>query len=140
MAFAKSFATVYEKNIILVTSDAWSTSCLSHRPSKPGYQIVDWLILKYPLNLVFNYVGMHFYFQFCMFIKNKTEGKLFRDKFRNKFSMCNMQNSKIAGRQNWNPVFICAEYFFFTLNNSAIKHWFDLGCQTIIASCQQKAW
>jgi len=29
------------KKKILGTSDAWSTSCLSHRPSKPVYYIVD---------------------------------------------------------------------------------------------------
>ena len=29
------------KTIILGTSDAWSTSRLSHRPSKPAYYIVD---------------------------------------------------------------------------------------------------
>ena len=35
----------YEKKI-LGTSDAWSTSCLSHRPSKPAYYIVDCRILR----------------------------------------------------------------------------------------------
>ena len=33
----------YEKRI-LKKSDAWSTSCLSHQPSKPAYYIVDWQI------------------------------------------------------------------------------------------------
>ena len=28
------------------TSDAWSTSRLSHRPSEPVYHIVDWQILE----------------------------------------------------------------------------------------------
>ena len=42
MTFAKNFARFYEKKIILGTSDAWSTSCLSHRPSKPAYHIVDY--------------------------------------------------------------------------------------------------
>ena len=31
----------FMKKIILGTSDAWSTSCLSHRPREPGYYIVD---------------------------------------------------------------------------------------------------
>jgi hypothetical protein len=30
--------------IILGTSDTWSTSLLSHRPSKPAYYTVDWRI------------------------------------------------------------------------------------------------
>ena len=30
----------YEKTIF-GTSDAWSTSCLSHRPSEPAYYIID---------------------------------------------------------------------------------------------------
>ena len=42
--FAKNFARFYEKKIILGTSDAWSTSCLSHRYSEPAYYIVDWWI------------------------------------------------------------------------------------------------
>ena len=32
------------KKIILGTSDAWSTICLSHRPSDPAYYIVNWRI------------------------------------------------------------------------------------------------
>ena len=39
--FAKNFARFDEKKIILGTSDAWSTSHLSNRPSKPAYYIVD---------------------------------------------------------------------------------------------------
>ena len=35
----------YEKKI-LGTSDAWSTSRLSHRPSEPAYYIVDCRILE----------------------------------------------------------------------------------------------
>ena len=35
----------YEKKI-LGTSDAWSTSCLSYRPSEPVYYIVDCRISK----------------------------------------------------------------------------------------------
>ena len=35
----------YEKKI-LETSDAWSTSRLSHRPSKPAYYIVDCWIFR----------------------------------------------------------------------------------------------
>ena len=31
----------YEKKIMLVTSDAWSMSHLSHRPSEPAYYIED---------------------------------------------------------------------------------------------------
>ena len=31
----------YEKKIMLGTSDTWSTSRLSHRPSEPAYYIVD---------------------------------------------------------------------------------------------------
>ena len=30
-----------EKKILLGTSDAWSMSCLSHRPSEPAYYIED---------------------------------------------------------------------------------------------------
>ena len=39
----KSFECLYEilKKKILGTSNAWSTSRLSHRPSKPAYYIVD---------------------------------------------------------------------------------------------------
>ena len=44
--FAKNFARVYEKKIILGTSDAWSTSRLSHRPSELAYYIVDWQISR----------------------------------------------------------------------------------------------
>ena len=44
--FAKIFARFYEKKIILGTSDAWSTSRLSHWPSKPAYYIVDWRIFE----------------------------------------------------------------------------------------------
>ena len=36
----------YQKKI-LGTSDAWSTSPLSHRPSKPAYYIVDWRIFSW---------------------------------------------------------------------------------------------
>ena len=36
---------------ILGTSDAWSTSCLSHQPSKPAYHIVVWRILTYTVVL-----------------------------------------------------------------------------------------
>ena len=39
--FAKNSARFYEKKIMLVTSDAWLTSCLSHRPSEPACHIVD---------------------------------------------------------------------------------------------------
>ena len=39
--FTKNFARNYEKKIILGTSDAWSTSHLSQRTSKPAYYIVD---------------------------------------------------------------------------------------------------
>ena len=35
-----------KKKIILGTSDAWSKSRLSHRPSKPAYYIVDWRTLN----------------------------------------------------------------------------------------------
>ena len=38
--FAKNFARNYEKKI-LETSDAWSMSCLSNRPSDPVYHIED---------------------------------------------------------------------------------------------------
>ena len=39
---AKDFARFYEKKyVILGTSDAWSTSHLSHRPNKRAYYIVD---------------------------------------------------------------------------------------------------
>ena len=41
MVFAKNFARFYEKKVILGTSDAWSTSCLSHQVSEPAYYIVD---------------------------------------------------------------------------------------------------
>ena len=45
--FAKNFARNYEKKrIILGTSDAWSTSHLSQRTSKPAYYIVDCRILR----------------------------------------------------------------------------------------------
>ena len=40
----KSFECQYEK-IILRTSDACSTSRLSHQPSKPAYYIIDCRIL-----------------------------------------------------------------------------------------------
>ena len=33
-----------KKNKMFETSDAWSTSRLSHRPSEPAYHIVDWRI------------------------------------------------------------------------------------------------
>ena len=36
----------YEKKIILGTSDAWSTSRWSHRPSDPAYYIEDCRILE----------------------------------------------------------------------------------------------
>ena len=41
MIFAKNFTRNYEKKIILGTSDAWSLSDLSHRPSDPAYYIED---------------------------------------------------------------------------------------------------
>ena len=31
----------YEKKYVLGTSDAWSTSPLSHRPNEPAYNIVN---------------------------------------------------------------------------------------------------
>ena len=43
----------YEKKI-LGTSDAWSTSRLSHRPSKPAYYIVDCRISS-----LLTWQGMH---------------------------------------------------------------------------------
>ena len=43
--FVKNFARNYEKKIILGTSDAWSTSHLSQRTSKPAYYIVHCRIL-----------------------------------------------------------------------------------------------
>ena len=39
--FGKNFARFYEKKIMLGTSDAWSMSHLSHRPSEPAYYIAD---------------------------------------------------------------------------------------------------
>ena len=42
--FGKNFARFYENEIILGTSDTWSTSRLSYWPSKPAYYIVDWPI------------------------------------------------------------------------------------------------
>ena len=39
----------YEKKIMLGTSDAWSMSRLSHRPSEPAYyilKIVGFLVIK----------------------------------------------------------------------------------------------
>ena len=45
--FTKNFGKIHEKKIILGTSDAWSTSRLSHRPSKLAYYIVDWRISIY---------------------------------------------------------------------------------------------
>ena len=41
MIFAKIFARNYEKRYILGTSDAWSMSLLSQRPSTPAYYIKD---------------------------------------------------------------------------------------------------
>ena len=41
MIFAKNFARNYEKNIILGTSEAWSMSHSSQRPSDPSYYIED---------------------------------------------------------------------------------------------------
>ena len=41
MIFAKNYARFFEKKIILRTSDVWSMIRLSHRPSKPAYQIVN---------------------------------------------------------------------------------------------------
>ena len=41
--FARNFARNYEKKI-LGTSDDWSMSHLSHRPSNPVYYIEDWWI------------------------------------------------------------------------------------------------
>ena len=46
---AKIFARNYEKKI-LGTSDAWSTSRLSHPPSKPAYYIVDCRIFGQPFS------------------------------------------------------------------------------------------
>ena len=45
MIFAKNFVRNYEKKIILGTSDTWSMSHLSQRPSKPAYYIKDCRIL-----------------------------------------------------------------------------------------------
>ena len=42
--FCKEFLQEIMKKIILWTSDAWSTICLSHRPSDQTYYIVDWRI------------------------------------------------------------------------------------------------
>ena len=51
---AKDFARFYEKKyVILGTSDAWSTSHLSHRPNEPAYHIVDWRILNLSLKGIF---------------------------------------------------------------------------------------
>ena len=46
MIFAKNFARNCEKKM-LGTSDAWSTSHLSQRTSKPAYYILDWWILGF---------------------------------------------------------------------------------------------
>ena len=46
MIFAKNFARNYEKKIILGTSDAWSMSRLSKRPSDPAYYIEDCRIFE----------------------------------------------------------------------------------------------
>ena len=52
MIFAKNFARNYEKKIMLGTSDAWSMSRLSHRPSKPVYYIEDcWILSTYKINV-----------------------------------------------------------------------------------------
>ena len=48
--FAKNISTNYETKIILGTSDAWSMSHLSQRPSKPAYYIEDCRIFKLPFN------------------------------------------------------------------------------------------
>ena len=45
MIFAKNFARNYEKEIILGTSDAWSMSRSSQRPTNPAYYIEDCRIL-----------------------------------------------------------------------------------------------
>ena len=47
MIFAKNFARNYEKKIILGTSDNWSMSRSSQRPSEPAYYIEDCRILCY---------------------------------------------------------------------------------------------
>ena len=39
--FAKNFARNYERKLILGTSDAWSTSRLSHQTNNPAYYIED---------------------------------------------------------------------------------------------------
>ena len=46
MIFAKNFARKYEKIIILGTSDAWSMSQSSQRPSNPAYYIEDCRIFE----------------------------------------------------------------------------------------------
>ena len=46
MIFAKNFARNYEKKIILWTSDAWSMSSLSQRPSDQAYYIEDCRIFE----------------------------------------------------------------------------------------------
>ena len=43
----KGLQDFMKKKIILGTSDTWLTSCLSHRPSKPAYYIVDERILGF---------------------------------------------------------------------------------------------
>ena len=47
MIFAKNFARNYEKKI-LGTSDTWSMSRLSHRPSEPAFHIGHCRVLKGP--------------------------------------------------------------------------------------------
>ena len=62
LVFPLKFRFFLWKTIILGTSDVWSTSCLSHRPSKLAYYTVDWrisinihehLIFKIPTQLLF---------------------------------------------------------------------------------------
>ena len=53
MIFTKNFPRNYEKkNIILGTSDAWSTSHLSQQTSEPAYYIVDCRIVQHKLHMV----------------------------------------------------------------------------------------
>ena len=40
-----------EKKIMLGTSDAWSMSLLSLRPSEPAYYIVDWRIFIHSISV-----------------------------------------------------------------------------------------
>ena len=58
--FCKEFCKKLWKKIILGTSDAWSTSHLSHQPSEPAYYIVDWRIYtsKVPLAVWYLICGL----------------------------------------------------------------------------------